>query len=110
MIARRMDAPTARIIPNGLSSPRRLARHIRRARLIRRIAMRTPLHSLHADTTRPVQNTSARIIPTALPVLRRVIIPAAHIIPAQRNIRVSAIAKAPTVPASAASAGLGGGS
>jgi hypothetical protein len=76
---------------------------------MRRIAIRTLLRNLRADNTRLARNTSARIIPTARPVLRRVIIPAARTIPARRNIPASAIAKAPTARASAASAGPGGG-
>jgi hypothetical protein len=109
MIARRMVAPTARIIPNGRSRVQRPARRIRRARPTRRIAIRTPLHNPRADSTRPAPNTSARIIPTALPAPRRVIIPAGRIIPARPNIPAYAIAKAPTVRDLVASAVLGGG-
>jgi hypothetical protein len=62
-----------------------------------------------ADTTHPVRNTSARIIPNAHRVRHPVIIRAARTTPARRNIPDYAIAAMPIARASAASAARGGG-
>ena len=88
---------------------KRPARLTHRARTIRRIAIRILLHNPRVDTTRPARNTSARIIPSARPVRRPVIFPAAHTTPAQRSIPDCATAATPTARASAASAARGGG-